>query len=176
MTVETITHRRLRAWLTDDEMEEWGLTHAKPSMGRVRRLVRQITAAAGWSERRVTAELISVEGGGLLLVSSEEPTPSPWPLVYRLRDGDALLDLMRQWRYIAQPSPLCVVYGCGTEYAVAVYPDAPLSPRWQSVLEEYGIPAGSGEGAAARWGEYGTIIGTFTGRVPPLPERGDPLH
>ena len=49
MTVEAITHRRLRVWLADDEMEEWGLSSTAPPMARVRRLVRQIVDAAGWN-------------------------------------------------------------------------------------------------------------------------------
>ena len=176
MTVEAITHRRLRVWLTDDEVEEWGLSRTAPPMARVRRLVRQIVDAAGWAESRVTAELIPIEGGGLLLISREaEPTPSS-PLVYRLGDGDALLDLMRRWRYIDETPPLCIVYEYGENYAVAVYPHRPLSVRQQNLLDEHGVPDGCGESAAARYGEYGRVLGTFTGCAPPLPERGDPLH
>ena len=176
MTVEAITEHRLRVWLTDDEMHQWGLTQETPAMGRVRRLVRQIATAAGWTERRrVTAELIPVEGGGLLLVSGEVYA-SPQPLLYHLRDGDDLLDMMRRWKYISARPPLCTVYAYGRGYAVAVHPDEPLSLGQQSVLEEYGIPAGSGEGAVARLSEYGRLLGSFTGCAPTPPEPEDPLH
>lgn len=177
MTVEAITDHRLRVWLTDDEMEQWGFDQETPPMGRVRRLVRQIVTAAGWSDRcRVTAELLPVEGGGLLLVSGEARVPAPWPVVYRLQDEDTLLGFMRQWGYIAEESSLCAVYACEGDYGVAVYAPHPLSLRQQCVLDEYGTPAGSGEGAVARWGEYGRLLGTFTARAPSAPTPEDPPH
>lgn len=180
MTIEPIAEHRLRVWLTEDDLEQWGLDAGPSPMGRVRRLVRQVCAAAGWPEGdRVTAELIPVDGGGLLLISPWTVEAGDAPAVYHLADGDALLDLILQWGYIEEQRPLCSLYARDGGYDLAVYADGPLSPRQQSLLWEYGTPAGSGAGAAARCGEYGTLIRAgsdlyFTERAPHPPERGDP--
>ena len=49
LKVEPIAGGRLRVWLTEAEMEEWGLT-AHGQERRIRRLVRHIAVTAGWDE------------------------------------------------------------------------------------------------------------------------------
>lgn len=181
MTVEPIENGCLRVWLTDAELEQWGLNRAEPSIRRVRRLIRQISAAAGWSDaHRVTAELIPIDSGGVLLVSPWTYPPTDTPSVYHLQDGDALLDLLRQWRYITdEDAPSCSLYEGEGGYHLVVYPQTPLSDRQQNLLLEYGTLLGEGEGAAARCGEYNVLIQAgwvLTEPAPPLPERGDPPH
>ncbi len=181
MTVEPIANGRLRVWLTDEELEEWGLTDTQPSMRRVRRLVRQVSAAVGWTDPgRVTAELIPIQGGGVLLVSPWVLPPVDTPAVYHLSDGDALLDLIRRWGYIEEETqPLCSLYANEGGYDLVVYPQQPLSHRRHCLLLEYGTPAGSGEGAAARCGEYGQLIRAgwmLTECAPTPPAHGDPVH
>ena len=181
MTVEPIANGCLRVWLTDEELEQWGLTDTQPSIRRVRRLVRQVSAAAGWSDKgRVTAELIPIYGGGVLLVSPWVLPPVDTPAVYHLADGDALLDLIRRWRYIEEEAqPLCSLYTHEGGYDLVVYPQQPLSHRHHYLLLEYGTPAGSWEGAVARCGEYGRLIRagwTLTAREPTPPVPEDPAH
>lgn len=180
MTVEPIENGCVRVWLTDTELQEWGLDQPQPSAGRIRRLIRQVSAAAGWSgPRRVTAELIPVDGGGVLLISPWVRSPADTPSVYHLQDGDTLLDLLRQWRYITEENlPSCLLYGGEGGYYLAVYPTEPLSDRRQHLLTEYGTLIGEGEGLAAHCGEYGTLIraGWLTEPAPPLPVLQDPTH
>ena len=182
MTVEPIANGCLRVWLTDEEIEQWGLTD-QGAAGRIRRLVRRVSADAPWTEPdRVTAELIPVDGGAVLLISpqiAEEATPQ----IYRLRDADVLLDLIRRWGGVDEPQPLCSIYTYGREYDLVVYAQQPLSPRQQCLLLEHGVPAGSGDVAAARCGEYGRLIQAgmdlsrpITAHAPMPPERPDPLH
>ena len=143
MTVEPIENGCVRVWLTDTELQEWGLDQLQPSSGRIRRLIRQVSAAAGWSgPRRVTAEMIPVDGGGVLLVSPWARPPADTPSVYHLQDGDVLLDLLRQWRYITEENPpTCLLYGGEEGYYLATYATEPLSHRWQRLLTEYGYAA-----------------------------------
>ena len=182
MTVEPITNGCLRVWLTDEELEQWGLTdHA--AAGRIRRLVRRVSADAGWTEsKQVTAELIPVEGGGVLLISPRVPA-EPSPLVYRFWDADALLDLIRHWDGTDEEQPLCSLYTYGKEYDLVVYAPQPLSLRQQYRLLEYGVPAGCGDVAAARCGEYGRLVQAgmdlsqlVTERAPMPPEPPDPAR
>jgi len=180
VTVEPIENGCLRVWLTDTELREWGLDAPQPSAGRIRRLIRQISAAAEWSDtRRVTAELIPVEDGGVLLVSPWVRSPADTPSVYYLQDGDTLLDLLRQWRYITDDDPpTCLLYRAEKGYVLVVYPALSLSYRRQCLLTEYGTLIGEGEGVAAHCGEYGQLIraGWLTEPAPPLPEPQDPPH
>ena len=180
MTVEPIENGCLRVWLTDIELQEWGLDAPQPSAGRIRRLIRQISATAGWSgPRRVTAELIPVEDGGVLLVSPWVHSPADIPSVYHLQDGDVLLDLLRQWRYITDDEPpTCLLYGTEEGYCLTVYPTLSMSHRRQCLLTEYGTLIGEGEGVAAHCGEYGKLIraGWLTEPAPPPPEPQDPPH
>ena len=174
MTVEPIANGCLRVWLTEEELEHWGLQELTPSMGQVRRLVRRVTATVGWADTdEVTAELIPVEGGGVLVVSPRTSAECT-PLVYRLRDEDTLLDVLRQWG--ADEGPLCSLYIRQGGYDLVLYPAHPLSQRRQQLLTEYGSRIGDGEVTAARCAEYGQLVWaglTLTGRVPPPPEPQD---
>ena len=179
MTVESIANGCLRIWLTDEELEQWGLCAPQPPLRQVRRLVRRAAAAAGWSDTgRVTAELIPVHEGGVLLVSPL-PQPVDTPTVYHLQDGETLLELMRQWGYIQEVTPLCSLYEREEGYDLVFYDTAPLSLRQQYLLSEYGILMGTGEGMAARCGEYGEPLRvgwSLIARVQPQPVPQDPVH
>lgn len=175
MTVEPIANGCLRVWLTDEELEHWGLQESAPSPGRVRRLVRRVTANVGWADtERVTAELIPVDGGGILLIGPQVSVEDT-PLVYRLQDEDALLDILRRWG--DDGAPLCSLYIRQGGYDWILYPDGPLSLRRQNLLAEYGSLIGCGAVAAARCEEYGQPVwagAMLTARVPTPPEPQDP--
>ena len=182
VTVEPIANGCLRVWLTDEEIEQWGLA-ADAATGRIRRLVRRISAEAGWTEPiRVTAELIPVDGGGVLLISPSVAAEET-PLIYHLRDTDALLDLIRRWGRWDEPQPLCSLYTYGEEYDLVVYAQQPLTLRQQCLLLEYGDPVPGGDTAAARCGEYGRLVQAgmdlsllVTECVPTPPEPPDPVQ
>lgn len=177
VTVEPMDNGCLRVWLTGTELEQWGLEQAKPPMGSVRRLVRRVCASAGWpASPPVTAELIPVEGGGVLLVSPRTMPENP-PQIYALEE-DALLDLWRQWRYIAtKEAPTCAVYRWERGYHLVLYPGG-APEHFRCAAAEYGTLMGEGEGAAARCGEYGTLLwaGCLTEPAPPPPDPEGPEH
>ena len=179
MTVEPIANGCLRVWLTNDELEQWGLTAAETPLIRARRLVRRIAASAGWPRTaHMVAELIPVEGGGVLLIQPQF-TSADTPLVYHLADTDALLDLIRHWGNTTGEEPLCSVYAGDAGYDLVVYATQPLCDRRLYLLEEYAIPTARGDVAAARCGEYGRPLWVgkaLTTCVPSPPALPDPLR
>ena len=179
MTVEPIANGCLRVWLTDDEMEQWGLSASEPPLTRARRLVRRVVATAGWPHTaRVIAEVIPVDGGGVLLIQPQL-SPADTPLVYRLSDENALLDLLRHWGNTEGEDPLCSVYTDGGGYDLVVYATQPLCESRLYLLEEYAVGSEKGAVAAARCGEYGRPLWVgkaLTTCVPPPPTSQDPRH
>lgn len=156
MNIEPIQEGLLRVWLTEEELHQWGLSEESPDLRRVRRLVRRAMAAAGQRPGRVTAELIPVVDGGVLLISPRHDPQAGAPAVYRL-EADALIDLWERWPP-QEPLPMCALYEMEEAYWLAVYPDEPLTSQQVHLLLEYGAPVGGGEGAAAHAAEYGRLV------------------
>lgn len=177
LKVEPIAGGCLRVWLTEADMEEWGLS-AHGQERRIRRLVRQVAMAAGWEEHsRLLAEMIEVEGGCLLLITPQEEPRQP--IVYALAQDDHLLDLALRWRQVAEDPPYIALYTAPMGYRLAVYADTPLSEAYRRLLDEYGCAVGHGHGTVAHCGEYGEWLDAaalFTAPVPPQPVHGDPPH
>ena len=173
VNIEPLATGSLRIWLSEEELNKWELdkeeTIRRPA---VRRLVRQAYRRLNRrAPQRLLAELIPVEGGGVLLVSPVTYPHPGSPAVYHIADGDALLDLLSQWRGSADEVsvPHCCLYEQGEGYDLAVYPLQPLSARQQHLLAEYGTLLGSGEGVAAHCAEYGTLLGAGTLLTAPAP-------
>ena len=160
MKIEPISNGNLRIWLAEDEIEAWGL---EDSRGKgVRRLVRHALSAVGrCPTARVWAELIPVEGGGVLLVSFA--VHSHRPRVYAV-EGAMLPQIYARWRPAAEET--AQVYAVEDGYHVVLYGE-----RSDTLLREYGTPLGCGEGLAAHTAEYGELIGEITAPAPQLPER-----
>lgn len=171
MNIEPIHDGLLRVWLTEEELPQWGLGEV-PDRRQIRRLVRRAMAAVGQRPGQVTAELIPVMGGGVLLISPRVHWEAGQPAVYCL-DAEALLDLWERWPK-EKPMPVCALYELGEEYRLAVYPEETLAPQQIHLLLEYGTPLAGGEGAVAHAAEYGTLVAMgnlFTARERRLPER-----
>lgn len=172
MKVEEITNGSLRIWLSEAEMQEWGLSPSGEEKQAAIRLVRRILRHVPRPAERLLAELIPVEGGSVLLVSAAQPPTAGTPAVYRLFGVDALLELVAQWRALpAAEMPACCLYEREGEYDLVVYPAQPLSRRQRWLLAEYGQPVGYGEGLAAYCAERGRLLaaGSMPG-LPPLSE------
>lgn len=145
MQMESIANGNVRIWLTEEEMEAWGLTDG--CRQGVRRLVRKALSAM---EQRptacVTAEMIPVEGGCILLVSPAVHKRCQ-PTVYHV-DADTVSQIAARWH--PQWWESAEVYAMGDAYHVVTY-----GRQADSLLREYGYPIGYGEGAAAHTAEYG---------------------
>ena len=173
MTIESMGDGRLRVWLDDREAQGLLLHTEAPNGRRLRRRVRQILTSAGQGDiGPVSAELIPVAEGWLLLICPLED--SGLPPVYALAGVDPLLELMERWPHKGS-QPVCSLYEMGEEYRLTVYPTEPLTPLQKRLLGEYGRLVGVGEGVVAHTAEYGRLIATggwITERVRPLPAHG----
>lgn len=160
MQVEAIANGNIRIWLTDEEADAWGVTEGYHQ--GIRRLVRRALTAAGQRPAaRVTAEMIPVEGGCVVLVSPAVHN-RPQPTVYRV-EADALSQVNARWH--PRWETTAQVYELDGAYYVAADGEA------EGLLREYGCPVGYGEGAAAHAAEYGQW--RFTVPAPRLPESED---
>ena len=160
--IEPISNGNLRIWLAEDEIEEWGLGDSRRK--GVRRLVRHALGAVGCCPTaRVLAELLPVEGGGVLLISF--PLHSRQPTVYAV-GAEALPQVYARWRPAAEET--AQVYAVDGAYHVVLYGE-----RSDALLREYGTPLGGGAGLAAHTAEYGEWVGEITAPAPPLPASGD---
>ena len=180
MRIEPLTNGSLRVWLSEEELDKWGIDSDGPAQRRaVRRLLRRIFLQAEQPPpSRLCAELIPVDGGGVLLVTPSGQIPSEGPWVYCFADTDSLLDFVGCWRRISSASPpyLCL-YAQGDGYALAVYSAEPLSRYRHRLLNEYGRLKGVGEGVAAYLGEHSPLLAAgdlFTAPAPPLSANEDP--
>lgn len=164
MKIEPIDNGNLRIWLAEDEIEEWGLEDSRG--GGVRRLVRRALSAVG---RRLTsrtmAEMIPVEGGCVVLVSTYIPA-IPLPAVYAA-DEKALVQIRTRWR--VPMGERALVYAVDEGYRLVVYSDDRLEEQSDALLREYGEPLGGGAGLAAHVAEYGRLV-TALAPAPPTPE------
>lgn len=166
MKIEPISNGNLRIWLTEDEIQSWGL---EDGGGGVRRLVRRALSAAGHRPAaRVCAEMIPVEGGCVLLVT-DEVHKRHLPTVFAVTGEDTLMEVYARWH----PQWECVpqIYEMGEDYHILLY-----SEEGESLLREYGRRLGCGEGMAAHTAEYGRWIGEIKGTAPEPPETEDRAH
>lgn len=165
MTVEPISNGNLRIWLADNEIEEWGLQRGRPK--GVRRLVRRALAMVGRRPAtRAWAEMIPVEGGCVVLVSTEDPWRTR-PRVYAV-DEASLAQVVARWRSPVEGE--AQVYAVEDGYHVVVDSEGESS---DGLLSEYGRPLGCGAGVAAHTAEYGRWLFTVPEPAPPEPEDAD---
>lgn len=166
MKVETIAGSRLRVWLSEEELEKWGvLPQERPdSRQNAKRLIRRALHIARWRpSTSLLAEVFPVEGGCILLLSAQlKEEQIVVPTVYRLADADALCALAEQWCCLPEEDegqPGVLLYEQEETYDLAICPVGPLSDSRRRLLEEYGRWIGTGEAAVAACAEYGRWLG-----------------
>ena len=165
MKIEPIDNGNLRIWLAEEEIEEWGLNDSRG----VRRLVRRALSAVGRRPTsRTLAEMIPVEGGCVVLVSTYIPRVA-LPAVYAA-DEASLAQIGARWRVPMGESAL--VYAVDDGYRLVVSSADRLEEKSDALLREYAQPLGGGEGLAAHVAEYGRLITTLA-PAPPTPEDRD---
>ena len=166
MTIEPISNGNLRIWLAEKEIEEWGLTQGRPEA--VRRLVRRALSAAGRRPTtRAWAEMIPVEGGCVVLVSTEIHRRTH-PAVYAVEEG-VMQDVAARLRLSA--GEVAQVYEMEKTCYVLLFSEGDGA---DALLREYGRPIGCGEALAAHIAEYGRWL--FTMPAPEIPTHEDRAH
>ena len=173
MKIEPIAEGRLRVWLNAEEAACWSLDREEPDKRGLRRFVRRVYSATGYRPvGRLTAEMVPVAEGWLLLISPSAPSEKG-PAVYHISHPDDLLTLMEKWpTEEASPQPMCMLYELGEGYRLVVYGESPLSHRQNRLLNEHTHLVGYGEAVSAHTAEYGTLIAsgnllTADGHRPP---------
>lgn len=167
MKVDRIGSDSLRVWLSDEELEKWGICYATMRQGETHtdRLIRQVTALSeqctGRMKRGTVVEAIPVEGGCVLLVSAPRPLRvEKGPLVFRVEEVEALFRLAERWADACPGNtvPCVSLYEQDDAYAVILYPVAALTPTQKAILREYGRLTGIGAAAAAVVAEHGHLL------------------
>lgn len=176
MNIEPMDNGCIRIWLTEDEADRWGLSTVRTDRRRLSRLVRRVMVSVGRRPgNRMTAEMMPVGEGWLVLLSPLLSPDAGEPAVYHLPDADALLLLREQWCRLTGDTldgALFSLYEQGKGYDLAVYPQSPLDPGQLHLLLEYGSLVGCGAGAVAHAAEYGRPI--LVGKALTTPERRPP--
>lgn len=166
MTIEPISNGNLRIWLAEKEIEEWGLAEGRPD--RVRRLVRRALSAAGRRPTaRAWAEMIPVEGGCVVLVSTEIHRRTQ-PAVYAVPQEE-MPQVAARLRLSA--GEVAQVYEMEETCYVILFSEGDGA---DALLREYGSPIGCGEALAAHIAEYGGWL--FTMPAPEIPIHEDWAH
>ena len=181
--IEAITGDRLRIWLSDTELEKWGIRYPAMTVRQpaTRRLLQTALTVAkrrvGFHADGLLLESLPVAGGCLLLLTARPPCGAG-PVVIGLADLDAVYGLAERW--YPDPAGICpaatqpatALYEWNGQYALAVYPFPELSERQERLLGEFGFPLGTGEAAAAAVAERGRLLAAgnalerLTGRMP----------
>ena len=175
MKIEPIAEGRLRVWLKEEEAALWKLDREEPDKIGLRRLVRRLYTATGCRPvGRLTAEMVPVAEGWLLLISPSSSFEK-WPVVYHLSGPDDWLSLVEKWQAeIDSTQPMGMLYEMEEGYRLVVYGERPLSQRQSRLLSEHAHLVGCGEAVAAHTAEYGILIATGNvltadGHRPPEP-------
>ncbi len=163
MKVETVKADRVRVWLSEKEMEQWGLSEAMTPGGcpaadrHIRRLIATVRRFTGHAFPQVVAEVLPVEGGCVLLLSAPERDTADAPYSCVIADADALLSLAGQWQYVHTPLT-SFLYELEGGYLLALYPADRLTRAQTALLAEYGTLRSNDTGGIAYAAEHGDLL------------------
>ncbi len=184
--LEKVCEDRIRVWLSDEELRDWGVTYdtlqqGTPSTDRLmRQVLRKVRRQYGvWD--RCTVEAVPIDGGCVMLVSLQGVrTTLGDPLVCRVQDEQALFSLAEQLAANA-PVPSSSLYALPWGYILVLHAGDRLTPLHRRLAAEYSHTI-SGVVAVAAVGEYGHLLTSdgaleqLTGCVPSAPVPPEPAH
>lgn len=181
MKMELLENGCLKIVLSNDELEEMGLTFERldyrnmETQRTIQRLLQIARQETGFHHSGdLTVEAIPLEDGCLLLLT---PTfarrrvrmkKAVGPYIYRVEDIDGLFRLAENWKRMdarlqaAGPSDWTAagssLYHMEDAYGLVLYPATPLTREANALLQEFAQPAGEGDAAAAYTAEHGTPL------------------
>ncbi len=168
MKMEPLNSGELRIWMTNGELERWGLNTENMQAGEpsTDRALRRLLAVARQrmtfsSDGIVTVEALPLEGGCLFLFSGcRRKVVTTAPQIYRIDTADTLLQfaqtLAQTNRYA--PYPCTSLYRQNDQYFLIVYAGLGPTRRVCRIAEEYGTRIGEGETTAAMIEEHASLI------------------
>jgi hypothetical protein len=158
MQIESAPGGGLTLLLSDGELAALGLSFEEldGDSPATRRLLQELLRLAARQKGRslsgrVTVEALPLEGGCLLLVTPLGPEASPAPTLFRVANGDDLLQLARGIRGTRRLDQSSSLYREGEGYWLVIYGELPR----EGALWECAQPAGEGAAAAAAAAERG---------------------
>ena len=163
MKIESLISGDLRIWMTDRDLDRWGLclddlqTASRSADRTVRRLLGVARQRIPFcSSGTVTVEILPVEGGLVFVFSAPPCVPlPPVPRVYTLATADDVLQLGEALSGFADNRPpYASLYRQGDGYLLIVYPGMGEGGGYRRVIGEFGTPFGEGAAAVARVEEY----------------------
>lgn len=167
MKIESLGCGRLKIWMSERDMNRWGLrfermdaqdTATRAAITKMLTVARQRDYPSAAED--LTVEAVPVEGGCVFLFTPRRPRPlfrMPPVQIYTISSADTLLRLGDALRR-QSPLPLSSLYRMGEEYRLLVYPALFPSALDRRLLAEYTDWAGEGAAAAAWVEEHGTPV------------------
>ncbi len=169
MKMEPLRGGSLKIWMTDADMQQWGLRFDLMSARDIptqRALMRLITVAR---ERKIlnvdsdiAVEALPIDGGCLFLLTplhTAALTRVPEPTVYTVHTADDLLDFGNGLSHIETDTlPSASLFGWQTQYRLIIYADKPLTATCRRLVDEFCDKTAKGRAAIAHTEEHGRAL------------------
>ncbi len=188
MKMEPLQDGCLKIWMTEADMQHWGLQFDRMHAGdeATKRAMLKLIALA--HDRHVlhttydlTVEALPLTDGCLLLLSPTAPLKRlPPPTVYTFDDADALLQFGHALTGLSESAfPPASLYEFDDRYRLIVYAGfEPLRP-FRRLLSEFAWPINTSTAHTEEHGRalaIGNALQLLTVRGSDSPTRSDPLH
>lgn len=165
MRMEPLKGGRLKIWLTDHDMERWGLQFetmdttdraTKHALLRLIAVARERTALeTGYG---VIVEAVPLSDGCLLLLTPSNASLfyTADPIIFTFESENDLLGFGRGLCSLEEKTlPTSSLYGWENGYRLIVYPSTTTPRFFKTLLKEYTTPTARGYSAAAYTEEHG---------------------
>ncbi len=168
MKIEPLNSGALKIWMSEEELQRWGLSFESLGTDKVRThraLIKLLGIAkqrlVDCPEEEMRVEVIALHSGCLFLITPEKDSLQPicTPKIYAIADAEELLRLGENLAANhAGELPLSSLYGWDKEYRLIVYgASRQQSDEWR-ILSEFAQCVAEGNSAAAFLEEHGVPI------------------
>ncbi len=168
MKIEPLSSGALKIWMSEEELQRWGLSFETLGTDKVR-THRALIKLLGIAKQRLVAcpeeemrvEIMALHSGYLFLIIPEKDSWSPVcnPKIYAIADAEQLLRLGENLAANhAGELPLSSLYEWNKEYRLIVYSASRKRSREWRILSEFAQCVAEGNGAAAFLEEHGVPI------------------
>lgn len=168
MKIEPLGSGALKIWMSEEELERWGLNFESLGTDKVR-TQRALIKLLGIAKQRLLVcpeeemrvEIVALQSGYLFLITPEKNGWSPVckPKIYAIANAEELLRLGETLAANGfKDLPLSSLYEWDKEYRLIVYGTYQKQSNESRILTEFAQCIGEGDGAAAFLEEHGIPI------------------
>lgn len=168
MKIEPLNSGALKIWMSEEELERWGLSFESLGTDKVRThraLIKLLEIAKrrliACPEEELRVEIIALQSGCLFLITPEKDVWQPVcsPKIYAIADAEELLRLGENLAATHREElPLSSLYEWDKEYRLIVYGACRKQNDEWRILSEFAQCVAEGNGAAAYLEEHGVPI------------------